>query len=100
MVSASQQVGGSIGTALLSTIATSAAAHALAGSPPGPRAAAVAAVHGYAVGFGWAAAIFAVGAVVGLAVFARPRQGHRTADAPLTRGVSSPQNNHMKGVAR
>jgi EmrB/QacA subfamily drug resistance transporter len=58
-VNTSQQIGGSIGTALLSTLAASAAtAYAPA------HGAAAAAVHGYTTAFWWAAAIFAVGAVV------------------------------------
>jgi EmrB/QacA subfamily drug resistance transporter len=57
MVNTSQQVGGSIGTALLSTIAASAAA-SFAGAP------AAAAVHGYTTAFLWSAGIFALGAVV------------------------------------
>jgi hypothetical protein len=63
-VSASQQVGASLGTALLSTIAASAAAHYLASDPHAAGLPAHAAVHGYTVGFTWAAAIFAVGAIV------------------------------------
>jgi EmrB/QacA subfamily drug resistance transporter len=62
MVSTSQQIGGSIGTALLSTLAVSAATDFLAQN--GPRFAAQAAVEGYTTAFWWAAAIFAVGAVV------------------------------------
>jgi EmrB/QacA subfamily drug resistance transporter len=60
MVSTSQQVGGSIGTALLSTVAVSAATDYVATHGPGPMAA----VEGYVTAFWWAAAIFAVGAVV------------------------------------
>jgi hypothetical protein len=51
-VNASQQVGGSLGIALLSTIAASATAHYLAAADRGPAFVARAAVHGYAVGFG------------------------------------------------
>jgi EmrB/QacA subfamily drug resistance transporter len=57
MVNTSQQVGGSVGTALLSTLAASAAS-GFAGSP------AAAAVHGYTTAFWWSAAIFAIGGVV------------------------------------
>jgi EmrB/QacA subfamily drug resistance transporter len=62
LVSTSQQVGGSIGTALLSTLAVSAATDYFA--EHGPRVAAQAAVEGYTTAFWWAAAIFAVGALV------------------------------------
>jgi EmrB/QacA subfamily drug resistance transporter len=70
-VSASQQIGGSLGTALLSTIATSALAHyiASADTPPTRLLLAHAAVHGDTTAFAWAAAIFAVGAVIAAALF-------------------------------
>ncbi|MFF3851284.1 MFS transporter [Streptomyces sp. NPDC002328] len=68
MVNVSQQVGGSIGTALLNTIAASAttswiAAREFSGSVP-EAAAQQAAVHGYAVAFGWATAIMALAALI------------------------------------
>jgi EmrB/QacA subfamily drug resistance transporter len=68
-----QQLGGSIGTALLNTIATSAAAAyvtshltpAVTTSPSSQAALrATAAVHGYTTAFWWTAGIFACGAVV------------------------------------
>jgi EmrB/QacA subfamily drug resistance transporter len=67
-VNTMQQIGGSIGTALLSTLAASATTSAIADA--GPAAAtsraivAQAAVHGYTTAFYWSAAIFAVAAVV------------------------------------
>jgi EmrB/QacA subfamily drug resistance transporter len=64
MVNTMQQVGGSIGTALLSTIAASATTSALAVAAPSPSALSAAAVHGYTTAFWWAAAIFATGAVL------------------------------------
>ena len=64
MVNTTQQVGGSIGTALLSTLAATATTSDLAGRATDPAALAHAAVHGYTVAFWWAAAIFAVGAVL------------------------------------
>ncbi len=66
MVNTMQQIGGSIGTALLSTLAASAVADRLAEAATRPDAAlaAQAAVHGYTVAFWWAAGIFAVGAVI------------------------------------
>ena len=68
-----QQLGGSIGTALLNTIATSATASYLVGlhfsaaglaSPQGRQVLAAAAVHGYTTAFWWTAGIFVAGAVV------------------------------------
>ncbi len=64
MVNVSQQVGGSIGTALLSTLAASAATDFVAGHGPAPDVLRQAAVEGYTTAFWWAAGIFAVGALV------------------------------------
>jgi EmrB/QacA subfamily drug resistance transporter len=64
MVNTMQQVGGSIGTALLSSIFASAASSFAEGRPPGPQVAADAAMHGYTVAFWVAAGVFAFGAVV------------------------------------
>jgi dipeptide/tripeptide permease len=64
MVNTMQQIGGSIGTALLSTLAASATTSQLAGVKPTPEIVAQAAVHGYTTAFYWSAAIFAVAAVV------------------------------------
>jgi sugar phosphate permease len=60
MVNTSQQVGGSIGTALLSTLAVSATTDYIVANGPSP----IAAVEGYVTAFWWAAAIFAVGALI------------------------------------
>ena len=64
MVNTMQQVGGSIGTALLSSIFASAVAAYASGTPQTPAVAAEAAVHGYTVAFWVAAGVFAFGAVV------------------------------------
>jgi len=64
MVSTSQQIGGSGGTALLSTFAVSATTDFLTSHGPGPAVLGQAAVEGYTTAFWWAAAIFAAGAVV------------------------------------
>jgi EmrB/QacA subfamily drug resistance transporter len=63
-VNSCQQVGGSIGTAFLNTIATTAVASYLVGKTPTALVGAQAAVHGYTVAFWWAAGIFALGAIV------------------------------------
>jgi EmrB/QacA subfamily drug resistance transporter len=63
MVNTCQQVGGSIGTALLNTIAASALSSYLVTHGTSPIAAANAAVHSYVVAFWVAAAIFAASAV-------------------------------------
>ena len=63
-VNTMQQIGGSLGTALLSTLSASAASHYLAGRPHTAGVVAHATVHGYADAFWWAAAFFAAGAVI------------------------------------
>ena len=63
-VNTMQQVGGSIGTALLSSIFASAVSSYAKGKPPSPQVTANAAMHGYTVAFWVAAGVFAFGAVV------------------------------------
>src|ERR1700760_2558155 len=64
LVNTMQQVGGSIGTAALSTVALTATATYLTAHHAGPLAPATAAVHGYTVAFAVSAALFGVGALV------------------------------------
>jgi len=67
MVNTMQQVGGSIGTALLSSIFAAAVSSFAADRPRSPQLAAEAVMHGYTVAFWVAAGVFALGAaVVGL----------------------------------
>jgi EmrB/QacA subfamily drug resistance transporter len=68
MVNTSQQVGGSVGTALLSTLFASSAASYAASHPRVPGLTAAAMVHGYTTAFWWAAGIFGVGLLVALLV--------------------------------
>jgi EmrB/QacA subfamily drug resistance transporter len=63
-----QQTGGTVGTALLNTIATSATAGSLATGATGAGAL----VHGYTVAAAWAAAILAVAAVLAAALITAP----------------------------
>jgi EmrB/QacA subfamily drug resistance transporter len=65
LVNTMQQVGGSVGTALLSTIAASAtSSYVSTHHTPGDLGAAIAATHGYTVAFAVAAGLFALGAVL------------------------------------
>jgi EmrB/QacA subfamily drug resistance transporter len=64
MVNTMQQVGGSIGTALLSSIFASAVTSYAESHTPGPQLATDAAMHGYTVAFWVAAGVFAFGAIV------------------------------------
>ena len=65
MVNTAQQIGGSIGTALLNSLATTALASYLVGKNAQSQVVqANAAIHSYVVAFWWAAAIFGVGAII------------------------------------
>jgi EmrB/QacA subfamily drug resistance transporter len=64
MVNTSQQVGGSVGTSLLNTLATSAAGNYLVGKRPSPAVFQQAQLHSYNVAYWWSAAFFAFGFVM------------------------------------
>ncbi|MBF6225061.1 MFS transporter [Nocardia abscessus] len=64
MINTSQQVGGSIGTALLSTIAASAATDYLSTRRPDPLTIAQSAIESYTTSFWWATAIFVAGGLL------------------------------------
>jgi EmrB/QacA subfamily drug resistance transporter len=64
MVNTMQQVGGSIGTALLSSIFASAVTSYASGRAPSAATIEAATVHGYTVAFWVAAGVFAIGAAV------------------------------------
>src|SRR4051812_27305484 len=87
MVNTMQQVGGSIGTALLSSIFASAVTSFAEGKPRTPQVATDAAMHGYTVAFWVAAGVFAIGAVV---VGVLMRSIKIAADAPAEQ-TSEPQ---------
>jgi hypothetical protein len=79
MVNTSQQVGGSLGLALLSTLfAAAVSGYTPAAGTPVALARAEAAVHGYTTAFWWAAGILAAGAILTRLLFERV---HRTAPA-------------------
>jgi EmrB/QacA subfamily drug resistance transporter len=86
-VNTGQQLGGSIGTSLFNTIATSATAAfltahlAAAGGRPSHALTEQALVHGYVRAFWWAAAIFVVGAVVVGLLFRRGPLAQQAAQA-------------------
>jgi hypothetical protein len=77
---ATNQVGGSLGLAPLSTLAATATTHYLAGKQPNASVIADAAVHGYTTGFWWPARFFAAGALItGLLLHGRaPQPAPRT----------------------
>jgi EmrB/QacA subfamily drug resistance transporter len=84
MVNTSQQVGGSIGVALLNTLAATAATDYLAAHSPATAAiAAEAAVHSYATAYWWSAAFFAFGAALTALLFRRRSQGLNLSHTPV-----------------
>ena len=68
MVNTSQQVGGSVGTALLSTLFASSVSSYVASHARSPGLADAASIHGYTTAFAWSAGIFAVGLLLSLVV--------------------------------
>ncbi|CAN5328374.1 MFS transporter [soil metagenome] len=83
MVNTSQQVGGSIGTALLNTLAASAATSYVASHLPATKAvAAEAAIHSYATAYWWSAAFFVAGAIIAALLFRRRGQGLSLSHTP------------------
>ena len=74
MVNTSQQVGGSVGTALLSTLFASSAAAFASNHVHLHDLRNVAAVHGYTTAFWWAAGIFALGLLVAVVILPSNRQ--------------------------
>lgn len=71
-VNTMQQVGGSLGTALLNTLATSAAANYLASKDPtDPAVQAQSGLDAYSTAYGWSAVFFAVGLVISVILYRR-----------------------------
>ncbi|WP_245722207.1 MFS transporter [Nocardia crassostreae] len=64
LLNAVQQIGASIGTALLTTIAVQVSTRYVLTHPPTPDLSARAAVHRYSIGFYWCAAFFVTAAMV------------------------------------
>jgi len=106
-VNVGQQLGGSMGTALLNTMVAGATASYLsshlnqatvAGGHPGATLAGQSLVHGYTVGFWWTAGIFAAGAVVCGILLRRgpmyPRQSPETTQSPAARAAPVPVAQH------
>jgi MFS family permease len=89
LVNTMQQVGGSIGTAALSTVALTATASYLAAHHAGRLAPATAAVHGYSVAFWVSAALFGVGAVVAALLLPSRRRLEELRNMEPTAGTAS-----------
>ncbi|MER7759676.1 MFS transporter [Streptomyces sp. NPDC097619] len=80
MVNTSQQIGGSIGTSVLNTLATSATTTYLHGKQPNESTVAQAQLHGYDTAYWWSVAFFAAGLLITVILY---RSG------PPTGGVAS-----------
>jgi MFS family permease len=78
MVNTSQQIGGSIGTSLLSTIYATAVAGYLTSHPHVAGVAPAAQVHGDTTAFWWAAGIFGLGLVLSLVILPAGCEGRAT----------------------
>ncbi|RFA12450.1 MFS transporter [Subtercola boreus] len=94
MVNTSQQVGGSIGTALLNTLAASAATGYVASHlPASASVAADAAVASYATAYWWGAGFFAFGGILAVLLFRRKpvaaAPGAPEAAAPAVSGTKA-----------
>jgi MFS family permease len=86
MVNTSQQIGGSIGVSLLSTIFAGAVASYTVSHPHTTGLAGAAAVHGDATAFWWAVGIFALGFVLAMVILPRrARPGVAAVTAALAR---------------
>src|SRR6266571_3873903 len=77
-VNTMQQIGGAVGTALLSTLAASAATSYLHGKQPTAAVLAQAQLHSYATAYWWSAGLFLAGAIVAMLLY---RKGSVTASA-------------------
>lgn len=97
LVNTMQQVGGSIGISILSTIAASATASYLTAHHTGARAPAIASTHGYTLVFTISAALLGLGTILTLLIVPsrrRPPEEPRrapTAAAPGPRTVAPPE---------
>jgi MFS family permease len=96
LVSTSQQVGGAIGTALLNTLAaTAATAYVADHAPATPEVMAQAAIHSFDTAYAWSAGIFVGGAVLAAILFRtrddrRARVAAAEAEAAETRAPGAP----------
>ncbi|TDU74948.1 MULTISPECIES: DHA2 family efflux MFS transporter permease subunit [unclassified Streptomyces] len=88
-VNAMRQTGGSVGTALMSTLAAGAVTRSLAGRQPAPELMARAALEGYRTVFTASAAIFVVGAVLTLLLLPGGLSMERAHGAPGGRRPSA-----------
>ncbi|WP_043485955.1 MULTISPECIES: MFS transporter [Streptomyces] len=83
-VNTMQQVGGSLGTALLNTLSTSAVTNYLDGkNPKDPAVLAHAGLEGYSTAYWWSAVFFAAGVVISALLYRRGAPAQDAAAAPV-----------------
>jgi EmrB/QacA subfamily drug resistance transporter len=100
MVNTSQQIGGSVGLSLLSTVSASAAVDYARAHATVPGVAGSAAVHGYTTGFALAAGIFATGLVLAFLVLPSKARAHEcTLRTALGRGIAYALNLDARAAA-
>lgn len=100
MVNTSQQVGGSVGTALLSTLFASSAAAYASSHVGAPGLQNAAAIHGYTTAFSWAAGIFGLGLLLALLILptARARKPTRQREEPVYDGAVAATSGAVSAV--
>jgi hypothetical protein len=81
MVGASQQVGGSVGTALLNTIAASSTATYLLSHVHGKANTNAALVHGFSTAYWWAVGFLVLSALISLLAVNAPHPSHHTPES-------------------
>lgn len=81
MVGTSQQVGGSVGTALLNTVAASSTTAYLAAHGPGKAATDVALAHGFSTAYWWAVGFLLLSALFSVIAVNAPRPDHSGSSA-------------------
>jgi Major Facilitator Superfamily len=89
LVNTMQQVGGSVGTAALSTVALTATTSYLAAHHAGRSAAAIAAVHGYTVAFTVSAALFGLGVLLAIVLLPSKQRLEQLRNAAAAPGTAS-----------
>ncbi|MFF0011335.1 MFS transporter [Streptomyces sp. NPDC005374] len=97
-VNTTQQVGGAISTALLNTLAASAATNYAKDHPTDPLVQAKAALHSYAVAYWWSAAFFAVALIVTVLMF-RSKKKSASVAAEDSRTRTAPEEDTVGRTA-
>jgi EmrB/QacA subfamily drug resistance transporter len=90
LVNTMQQVGGSIGTSALSTIALTATASYLVAHHASPLAPAIAAIHGYTVAFAISAALLGLGCVLAIVLVPSKHRLDELREAAAPAAVAQP----------